>query len=184
MKKTILAGLALAVLAVPALAALTSGLKPGGQITPFHPKHISGPLAGTDKCFPCTYQQRPQVQVWVNGDDMKNVALIAKNLDDQMAAHKGKEFKAMVVLLADGNEAQLTEKSKKIVEKHSLKHVAIAVLPKTHEAVKAYEINTSGDIKNTVLAYKAWKVHANMVNLKADEKGLVAVNDAIVSLAK
>ena len=56
---------------------LNSGLGKGENVTPFHPKHIVGPLAGSSNCFPCTFQNRPQVQAWINGDDAKNVAKIA-----------------------------------------------------------------------------------------------------------
>lgn len=33
-------------------AAPTSGLNVGDMVTPFHPKHVSGPHKGTDACPP------------------------------------------------------------------------------------------------------------------------------------
>lgn len=94
-RRNIFTGILAATVAVvlPALAAPISGLKAGDNVTPFHPKHVAGPLAGTDKCFPCTFQNRPQVQVWVNGDDGANVVALAKTLSTEMTEHKAKEFK-------------------------------------------------------------------------------------------
>ena len=46
---------ALAVLVLPALASLSdpeSGLAVGDMVTPFHPRHVSGPFKGTDECPP------------------------------------------------------------------------------------------------------------------------------------
>jgi len=166
MKKAIFGGIAVAALAVPAFALLApkSGLNPGESISPFHPKHLSGPLAGTDKCFPCTYQSRPQVMVWVNGDDAKNVDAITTFLQKEISANKAKEFKALVVVLGDEKSAAPYVSWAKSTKS---KDVAIALLPKTDEAIKNYKINTGADIKNTVLVYKDWKVSANMNNLKA-----------------
>lgn len=185
MKKTLLLTLASVALAASAFAAVASGLKPGNQISPFHPKHVSGPLAGTDKCFPCTYQSRPQLMVFVNGDDAANVQAIAKALDGAMGKYEGKEFKAMIVLLTNGtNDAAVKTAAETAAKNGKLNRVAMAVLPITHEAVKAYQINTGKDVRNTVIAYEGWKVTHNMVNLKADEKGTAALNAAISELVK
>jgi hypothetical protein len=185
MKKTIFGGLAIVALAVPAIAGLNlnSGLKPGERVSAFHPTHFSGPLAGKKACFPCTFQNRPQVQVWVNGDDAKNIASIATELQKQIDANKKSEFKAMVVLVTN-DEKGASEAIKSIVAKTGAKDVAMSVLPKNDDAVEAYKINLSGDVKNTVFAYKDWQVQAKMVNLKADSKGIAALDGAIDKLVK
>ncbi len=163
--------------AVAAMAfAVDSGLKPGENVTPFHPTHISGPLAKSDKCFPCTFQNRPQVQVWVNGDDMENVASIAKTLNKQMAGNK--DFKALVVFLTDdAKKAGLTDKISKAAATPGLGEVGMAVLSKSDASVKAYKINL--DAKNTVFVYKNWKVANTFVDMKGDEKGIAKLNEAI-----
>ena len=101
--------ISLAVLGVASLAALAaplaSGLKPGENVTPFHPRHLAGPLAGSTNCFPCTFQNRPQVQVWINGDAPQNVATLGKTLSSAMKTYQGKEYKALVVFLSDHGEA-------------------------------------------------------------------------------
>src|SRR6476469_9661761 len=91
-------GILAAAAAIPAFAApLASGLNLGERVSPFHPKHIAGPLAGTSNCFPCTFQNRPQVQVWINGDNGKNALAFAGTLSKAMKAYQGKEFKGLVV---------------------------------------------------------------------------------------
>ena len=181
MKKAIFGGIAVAALAVPAFALFSanSGLKPGESVSPFHPKHLSGPLAGTDKCFPCTFQARPQVQVWVNGDDAKNVDAITTFLQKQIESNKSKEFKALVVVLGDEKSAAPYVAWAKSTKS---KDVAIALLPKSDEALKNYKINTAADVKNTVLVYKDWKVSSNMTNLKATDLG--KLNAEIAKIAK
>jgi protein-disulfide isomerase len=179
MKKVLFASAIGAALVVTALAAtMNSGLKKGESISAFHPYHVSGPLAESTKCFPCTFQNRPQVQVWVNGDDIKNVAAIAKQLQAATEANKGKEFKAMVVFLASPSKVDATKAAVKDASKMvKANDVAMSVLSTDDDAVKAYRINL--EAKNTVFVYKNWKVADTMVNLKGDAKGLGALNTAI-----
>jgi hypothetical protein len=173
-------------LAIPALAApLASGLKPGESVTPFHPKHLAGPLAGTTNCFPCTFQNRPQVQAWVNNDDPKNVLAIATTLGTAMKKHKDKEFKALVVVLTDGkNDAKAEEMVRVAAKNPATAGVGMALLPKTDEAVGDYNINTGAEVKNTVIVYKNWKVADNFVNLKLDANGEAKLTKAIAAVAK
>ncbi len=181
----VLAALAAAI-ALPALAVgVNSGLKPGQLVTPFHPKHLAGPLAGSARCFPCTFQNRPQVQVWVNGDNTKNVLPIASTLSKAMKAHSGKEFKALVVFLTTPQTAAKTEALVKEAAKNpTTAGVGMALLDTKDEAVLNYKINTGADVKNTVFVYKDWKVQNTFVNLTANDKGLGDLNKAIENVAK
>lgn len=160
---------------------LDSGLKVGERVTPFHPTHISGPLKGTNNCPPCTFQNRPQVQVWVNGDDVANVEKIAKVLDAEMGSNK--EFKAFVIFVTDNPEAT-AKKLKDVVSKTGLNNVAFAYIDKNDEALENYKINTGADIKNTVFLYKKWTVQDKYVNFKADSAGLNKLKEAVASLNK
>lgn len=183
-RNVVLAAIAALAVALPALAApLTSGLKPGDSVTPFHPKHLSGPLAGTNNCFPCTFQERPQTQVWVNGDDRANVIALAKTLGAQIKAHKAQDYKAMIVVLTDAKGMPAAEAFVKDAAKTpGTEGVDMAVLDKTSDAVKAYAVNTASAVKNTVFVYKNWKVAQTFVNLEAaDAPKLVA---AIGGIAK
>lgn len=185
MKRIAILGATIAALAIPALAALNSGLKPGQQVTPFHPKHIVGPLAGTDKCFPCTFGNRPQVQVWVNNDDPKNVVALARNLSKAMGTYKGKDFKALVVFVTTPATVAKAEATiREAAKSPEVAGVAMAVIDTKNEAIANYNINTSADVKNTVFAYKDWTVANTFVNLQADDKGLGTLNGAIAKVAK
>ena len=173
---------AAAAVAVPAFAApLVSGLKLGEAVTPFHPKHLAGPLAGTTNCFPCTFQDRPQVQAWVNGADKATVVAFAKTLATEMKDHEKQEFKALVVVLTDKANAEKAENMVREATKvPGTEGVGLAVLLKTDEAVKNYSINTDASIKNTVFVYKKWTVEQKFVNLKTSEtQKLVAAIDGI-----
>jgi hypothetical protein len=170
----------------PAVAAFAfgadSGLKVGENVSPFHPKHISGPLANSTNCFPCTFQNRPQVQVWVSGDDMKNLAPIAKSLNAAMEKHG--DFKALIVFVANGNADKLEAQLKEASKMPGMGKVGMAIVDKADGSVKDYKINLNGDVKNTVFVYKNWKVAQKFVNLKGDEKGLQELNGAIASVVK
>jgi hypothetical protein len=163
-----------AAIAIPVFAgSLKSGLAIGEMVTPFHPKHVSGPLKGTDSCPPCTYGDRPAVQVWVNGDDPKNVAEITKWLSSAVTKYNKAEFKAFVIVLTDGKApvaAIATQKTEN-------DNVHIAYLNKSDGAVSRYKFNE--DAKNTVIVYKDKKVTANFVNLKADKAGLETLSEAV-----
>jgi len=186
MKKSILNTSILAVLAIPALAlAVNSGLKVGESVSAFHPEHVAGPLAGTNECFPCTFQNRPQAQVWINGDSKANIIAIAKNLDMEMTTKKSKEFKALLVMVVDDSAVNATKKSAGAWFKaEGFKNVGVAVLGKSNGAVKAYNFNTSKEVKNTVYVYKNWKVSASMTNLEANAAGLGSLNAEIAKITR
>ena len=173
----------LAIAGAASLFALTgakAGLKPGESVTAFHPKHLSGPLAGTTNCFPCTFQNRPQTQIWVNGDSAENVGAIAKMLDTAMKTKSDKEFKALVVVLYEkGGEAKAEAFAKSIPAKFGATKVGVAVLPTTSEYVAAYKIDPKA--KNTVYVYKDWKVTSAYADMDAKKDGdkLASSIDAI-----
>jgi hypothetical protein len=162
-----------------------SGLKPGEMVSPFHPKHVVGPLAGSENCFPCTFGNRPQVQVWINGDNDANVSSIAKTLGVAMDKYKSTEFKALVVFVTNNpNDAKLADKLKAVAKATKSEKVGMAIIGKSDSALQDYKINTSADVKNTVLVYKNKSVASSMVNLKADTNGLKSLNTAIDAINK
>ena len=185
MKRFFVAAAGVAALAAVAFAAPTSGLNPGESVTPFHPRHVVGPLAGTNNCFPCTFQNRPQVQVWVNGDNPQNVKQIASTLASAMGTHKAKEFKAMIVFVSDNpSDGKLPLSLKQIAKETKSDKVALAIVGRDDEALSKYKINLAPSVKNTVLVYKNWQIADKMVNLNADDKGKAALNAAITKVAQ
>ncbi|MBS1722922.1 MAG: hypothetical protein JSS66_08220 [Armatimonadetes bacterium] len=183
-RKPLFAFVVAASLALPALAGtLESGLAKGDNVVPFHPEHISGPLAGTDKCFPCTFGKRPAVQAWINGDDKENVIAIAKDLQANMDAHKDKEFKALIVVVTPdpkGAKAKVLD----MVKESGAKDIGVALVTPSHEAIKLYKINLGKDVKNTVFLYKDWVIAQKFVNLKMDDKSCKEFCGAIDSLVQ
>jgi|DewCreStandDraft_4_1066084.scaffolds.fasta_scaffold201573_2 hypothetical protein len=158
-----------------------SGLAIGEMVTPFHPAHITGPNKGTTACPPCTYGNRPQVQVWVNGDSLENIAKIAGVLDK--TATSNKEFKGFVIFVSGDKPA--TEKA--IVqanEKLGYDAIAMAILAPGDSAVKNYKVNLDAEVKNTVFVYKDKKVTAKFVNLEANDKGLGQLKEAIAKITQ
>jgi len=85
-KGLMISGVALGVASM-AMAFVESGLNVGENVSPFHPKHVAGALKGTDQCFPCTYQNRPQVQAWVTNGDKATIHAMAGALDKAMAKY-------------------------------------------------------------------------------------------------
>ncbi|MBS1714252.1 MAG: hypothetical protein JST30_07930 [Armatimonadetes bacterium] len=185
MTKVVLVAAVAAIVALPVMAlnGVESGLAKGESVTPFHPDHINGPLKGTDKCFPCTFGKRPAIQVWVNNDDMKNVAKIAESLQANIDSHKAQEFKAMIVVLTNDKAATKMQIGKAL-DLGKVKDVAISLIAPNHEAIKAYKINTDSSVKNTFLLYRDWTVANKFVNVKLDDKACGEMCEAISGLVK
>ena len=181
MNKAILISGAFVGMSMIATAFTSSGLEKGEKVSPFHPKHIAGALKGTDTCFPCTYQNRPQVQAWVTNGDQKSIMAFAKTLDNAMDKYSSKEFKGMVVIFTTKDKTKALEAEAPTLNKE-FRHVSISYLTADNEAVKNYKINTGA--KNTVFVYKNWEVKDKFVDLSADEKGISALNAAIGSIVK
>jgi protocatechuate 3,4-dioxygenase beta subunit len=185
MKKFAVMITAVSALSAVAAAPATSGLSVGEMVSAFHPNHVAGPHKGTNACPPCTYGNLPQVQIWVNGDSGANVMAFAQTLQDAMKQYAGSKLKTFVIVLTD--EAKSKDISNAIVgmaKKVGTSDVCMAWLPKNDEAVANYKVNTDAEIKNTVFVYKDRQVKAKFVNLKADKKGLMDLNDAIAGIAK
>lgn len=181
-KLTIVAAAA-AALVVPVIASLgiESGLKPGEMVTPFHPKHISGPDAGTDTCPPCKYGSRPAVQIWFNGDSEANMTGTAKLLSKYVKENSAKEFKAFMINLTMCEGC--VNATKGVADKAKVDNIGITHLPNDSNFVKNYKINTDKSVKNTVLVYKDKKVVGNMVNFDATNQKQTAQLHALIAKA-
>ncbi len=176
-----------AALAVPAalfaFGGASSGLKVGEMVSAFSPNHVTGPDGGTQTCPVCKYGKTPAVQVWVNGDKPENVSKIADALESSIKMEGPDKLKAFIIFVkpASVSTKAIEGQLKMVAEKCKLKNVALAYVdgPKS-EFVGQYKINTSAEVKNTVLVYHDLKVSANFVNLKADEKGLKNLKGAMM----
>ncbi len=187
MKKSLIVALALGAAAAMAAfgfraAGTESGLAVGDAVTPFHPMHLAGPNKGTDACPPCTYGNRPQVQVWVNEDEESNVLAITTALSKEVAASTT-DLKAFVIKVASCGGCKDEAKAwAKAAEDKKMTNVGIAYLAGTDPAVKNYKHNTGKDVKNTVVIYKDKKVAAKFVNMQGDAAGIAQLKSAIAAL--
>lgn len=152
LQKTLIAACAVLALAIPvfALQNVTSGLQPGDYVTPFHPKHVAGPDAGTETCPPCKYQERPQIQVWVNGDDEANVLALIRQLSEIVKENEAEEMKAFVIVVSHCE--MCVEKAERLGEEAGVDNVAVAFIGADHQAIEDYKINL--EAKNTVMFYR------------------------------
>lgn len=167
--------------ALPVIAAApSSGIAVGDKVTAFHPDHITGPHKGTDTCLPCTYGARPQVQVWLHGEDMKVVEPMAKVLNAKAVTNKN--FKALLVFVT-GDKAGTSKRITDMVAKTGYDQISTAILPKNSEYVKDYKISLDPEVTNTVFVYKDRTVKEKFVNWKADDKGITAFKQAVNKIA-
>jgi hypothetical protein len=169
---------AAAVLALPVWAVMKdSGLNVGETVTPFHPTHVAGPDKGTTKCPPCTYGNRPAVQVWFHEEEQATAEGILLAMHEAVNKHKAKEFKAFGIFVAECEGC--LAKVKNITDKMKYQDVGVATVLHENPAIEAYKINVEPTVKNTVLVYKDKKVVAKLVNIKADKEGIANLNAVI-----
>ena len=166
---------------------LDSGVAKGETLSAFQPHHVTGADRNSDTCPVCSYPNNPAVQVWVNGDDAKNVRALVHNLETETTANRAKKFKAFVVFINPQRESAsaMTAQLAKIGADEKIKNVALAYLPGPDApAIADYKINTSSEVKNTVFVYRARKVAAKFVNFTADAPHLKALDAAIAEVSK
>ena len=178
-------GLILAALVIPALTlniGAESGRKVGEEVSAFEPYHVTGVDRGTNTCPVCKYGAEPAAQVWVNGDDTKNVATIAKTLEAAIEKNGLKKFRAFMVFLPAKGESEEATKANlsEIAKENGLSKIALTFIDANSKgAIEEYHINTAADVRNTVMVYANRTVVANYVNLKADDDGVAKLNASI-----
>ena len=185
--KTRYASLFPLILAVPFLATATSsrpksGLPVGQAVSAFTPTHVTGPDAGTNTCPVCKYGIVPAEQVWVTGDSLEHVGQIARALESSIQRVGPAKLKAFIIFVKPKNESSktLSTELKSVAAKNNLSNVGLlyvdgpGALP-----IRAYRINTSGEVKNTVMVYHQLHVDANFSNFVPDKVSLGGLDGAI-----
>lgn len=153
-----------------------SGVRVGESVSAFEPFHVTGADRGTYTCPVCKYGPVPAVQIWVNTDNLVNVGKLAQTLETRIDKAGSRNLKTFFVFL----DPKLKTVLPGFASKYQLKNVALLYVQGANdEATKAYGINTSPEVKNTVMVYTKRQVVANYVNLKSDAKGLEALNGAV-----
>lgn len=163
----------------------SSGVGKGASLPAYNPAHVTGPDKGTSTCPVCKYPKNPAVQVWINTDSEKNVALLAAELEKLSRQYADKKLKVFVVFVNRDRENAETVagRLKQMGDKLKLEHVALTYLSgPDHAAVKGYGINTAPEVRNTIFVYRDRTVDSKFVNLNADAKGLAALREAIAKV--
>lgn len=169
-------------IAAPALRAAESGLKPGGTVSAFEPIHVTGPDKGTTTCPVCKYGAEAAAQVWISpkeSDD--NVVALAKSLDGAIAKNGLTKFRAFFVFLPSGeSDSAMAKKLSAIAAKAGTSKVAFTYLNGTNkDAIEDYKVNTSSQIRNTIMVYANRAVIANYVNAQATSETLAKIQDSV-----
>lgn len=127
------------------------------------------------------------MQVWVNTDSDENIGKIAKSIDGAIAKAGPDNLKGFFVFVPKKGEdtKAIESRLQKLSDSNGLKYVALTyVSGPEDDGVGNYKINTSQEVKNTVLVYVRHKISANFVNLQGDEKGLGDLNSALAAITK
>jgi hypothetical protein len=120
------------------------------------------------------------VQVWTYGEDPKTLMSIVELLEKQAKEKADKRFRPFVIVVSEKDKIEATAKElTELTEKAKIEEVGVAYLPSDSRAVKQYKVNLVPEVKNTVIVYRRKKVTDKFVNLKADEKGLASLSEAI-----
>ena len=144
-----------------------SGLRPGEQVEPWNPVHVTGPDRGTNLCPVCTYLEKPVVVVFAK--DTTNTAVLATRLEPLARKHRAAGLRVVVAVVDIG-----PDRAKALAADLKFADISLCYLtPKTGpKELKAYQIDPAAE--NTVMVYKNYTIAATFVNLPAKDDWRVA----------
>jgi hypothetical protein len=139
-----------------------SGPQPGQKVPgPFHPRHITGPDAGSQECLYCKNGANPVVMIFAREVSAPLISLL-KQIDAVTAAHQDCKMGSFVVFLSD--DPGLPATLKQIAEQE---HVRTTILcTGTPAGPVKYQI--AGDADVTVILYTHHTVKANYAFRKGE----------------
>jgi len=157
LQRTVVFGVAVALLAGPALAA--EGLKSGPQVDqkvpgPFHPLNVTGPNAGEKSCLFCANGENPVAMIFAREVGPQVKALI-KKIDQVTEKNKGARMGSFVVFL--GDREGLEQELKGLVQEARLKKIVLSI--DNPAGPKNYRVAREADV--TVVLYTDRTVKAN-----------------------
>jgi hypothetical protein len=144
-----------------------SGLRPGEQVEPWNPIHVTGPDRGTNQCPVCTYLEKPVVVVFAK--DTTNTAELATRLEPLASEYRTAGLRVVVAVVDIG-----PDRAKALAADLKFADISLCYLPPMSgpKELKAYRIDPA--VENTVMVYKNYTVAATFVNLLAKDGGRVA----------
>ena len=175
MSRILIAGVAAALLAVPASAGdLKSGPQAGEKVPgPFAPLNVNGEKAGQKNCLYCSNGDNPVAVIFARNAECPATQKLIKSIDAATAKHSDCEMGSFVVFCADDDK--LEAKLKDMADKEGLKKIVLSI--DTPTGPGKYKISQDADV--TVLLYKDRTVKANYAFKKGEMKD--ADVDAVVA---
>lgn len=135
---------------------LKSGLQVGDLVGSFEVKDVTGPARGRELCYVCRYGGRPVVNIFVR-KLTEDVAVLIKEIDEQVQKHQSRDLKAFVVLLSDDprtDELALI----RLTRKHKIRHVPLTIF-EGHEGPQKCRLSEKADL--TAVLWSDSEVRAN-----------------------
>ena len=148
----------------PAGEAPLSGLAVGQSVEPWTPVHVSGPDKGTKTCPVCNYLSQPAIVIFAKENG--NTEQLLGEVEKLLAKYSDKKLKGFVAVLDSTPEVlelMATDQGLKLTS------LCYPDAKTGQKDLAAYKVN--GEVENTVMIYKDYKVMGNWVDLKADQVG-------------
>jgi len=160
--RSMVAAMAMALMAAVASAEVTSGPQVGEKVGAFTVTKVAGNPddgveAGKTLCYRCKMGSRPVVMVFARSADEK-LAKFLKELDEEIEEHQDKKLTAFVNMIGADAES-LKKAAADFVAKHEIKRVAFVVPEDAKDGPENFKIAPEADL--TVICYKEGEVQAN-----------------------
>ena len=93
--------------------------------------------------------------IWVNTDDLVNIAVMARRLEEEIAMKGPRRICAFIVYMNPNNESksEVERRLRSFALNAGLSHVAVTYVPSPGDARTSglYRINPSPEVRNTVI---------------------------------
>lgn len=158
------------------ISSANSGLLKHEECPAFRPHHAWGPDKGSTACPMCKYGNKQGVMAWINTDDWKNIAKLAKALEAEIRKEGPDQIRAFLIYMNPSrlNKNELENRLQQFARENKLQQVAILYIPSPEDEKTAglYRINPSKGIRNTLFIYKNRRVFDKYINFDASQMNL------------
>jgi len=154
-----------------------SGLSVGEYCPAFDPQFVSGPDKGKRKCPMCSYGFGQGVLMFWNNRDLTQMWALLKKLDNKIADNNWDNLRVFAIYVNIDN-ANLNVVEQRLTDgamQHQIQRCGVAFIPTLRESedIKAYKLDNSQEIKNTIFIYRKRKVVDKFVNYDSDDVKLL-----------
>lgn len=139
------------------LSAGDKGLPISAHAPSFMPTHITGRHAGTEACPLCVYGLVPQLQIWVQEENLADGILLAESAEElceSWASLRISEHSPVVyVVMVPTAESRLSDATTKTIRNTSLKHVFFVQVPSWEDSATSRLYGHSNSDRPNVRVY-------------------------------